>query len=319
MKKTDPTITDSRFTQLRQEAEKHLDQTLMPEPPPVEKLLHELQVHQVELEMQNEQLRQSQIELEKSRVRYVDFYDFAPVGYLTLNHEGMIDEINLPGAALLKVERSRLLNHRFAPYVATEDLDRWYNHFLSALKEDRTLSCELMLKNENGPCRYAMLDCRRLYKNKGKEIVLRVALTDITERRQIETELEQHRHNLEDMIFSRTIELIESRDAAEAANRAKTTFLANMSHELRTPMNGIMGLTDLALRRATDPKQIEWLTRSNDSAKQLLALINNILEVTQSEAEPLMLQEKNFSLSQAIGPSTLARIPRRKCRFSTRP
>jgi signal transduction histidine kinase len=77
--------------------------------------------------------------------------------------------------------------------------------------------------------------------------------TDNTARKQLADELEQHRHHLEDLVFSRTAELAESRDAAEAASRAKSMFLANMSHELRTPMNGIMGMTDLALRRATDP------------------------------------------------------------------
>ena len=86
--------------------------------------------------------------------------------------------------------------------------------------------------------------------------------TDNTARKQLADELEQHRHHLEDLVFSRTAELAESRDAAEAASRTKSMFLANMSHELRTPMNGIMGMTDLALRRATDPVQIEWLIRN---------------------------------------------------------
>ena len=78
-------------------------------------ILHELQVHQIELEMQNEQLRASQQELEQARERYVDFYDFAPVGYLTLNDRGMISEINLTGAAMIGVERHALHNLQLLP------------------------------------------------------------------------------------------------------------------------------------------------------------------------------------------------------------
>ena len=182
--------TEQNSTQLRQEAEAELthapDTKLMPRP--TEKLQHELQVHQIELEMQNEQLRQSEVELEKSRDRYVDFYDFAPVGYLTLNHEGMIDEINLTGAALLKVARNKLPYHRFASFVAMEDRDRWHRHFLSVLKHDNSLSCELALQHDNEPRFYAQLDCLRLKKD-CKEPVVRIVLTDITERKQAETEL----------------------------------------------------------------------------------------------------------------------------------
>src|SRR3989338_1264372 len=177
-------------TQLRQEAEAQLARAPAPDGPPrpAEELLHELQVHQIELEMQNEQLRQSQLELEKSRDRYVDFYDFAQVGYLTINHEGMIDEINLTGAALLKVARNKLPYHRFASFVAMEDRDCWHRHFLSVLKHDESLSCELVLQHDNGPRFYAHLDCLRLKKD-GKEPVVRIVLTDITDRKQPETEL----------------------------------------------------------------------------------------------------------------------------------
>ncbi|MDO8989738.1 MAG: hypothetical protein Q7U91_08895 [Sideroxyarcus sp.] len=83
----------------------------------VGELQHELEVHRIELEMQNEHLRQSYQELEESRDRYVNFFDFAPVGYLTLNSDGMIDEINLTAASLLGVERSKLLQYRFAPWL----------------------------------------------------------------------------------------------------------------------------------------------------------------------------------------------------------
>jgi PAS domain S-box-containing protein len=132
----------------------------------------------------------------------------------------------------------------------------------------------------------------------GKPLRMIGTNSDITERKQAEAELIQHRHHLEELIFARTAELAAARDAAEAASRAKSVFLANMSHELRTPMNGIMGMTDLALRRATDPKQIDQLTKSVVASKHLLAIINDILDISRIESERLTLEEKNFSLAQ---------------------
>jgi two-component system sensor histidine kinase/response regulator len=124
---------------------------------------------------------------------------------------------------------------------------------------------------------------------------------DVTERKAAEAELEQHRHHLEQLVFSRTAELAAARDAAEAANRAKSVFLANMSHELRTPMNGIMGMSELALRRATDPRQRDYLTRSLQASRHLLALINDILDFSRIEADRLTLNEQDFSLALVIG------------------
>jgi len=128
--------------------------------------------------------------------------------------------------------------------------------------------------------------------------------TDNTARKQLADELEQHRHHLEELVFSRTAELAESRDAAEAASRAKSMFLANMSHELRTPMNGIMGMTDLALRRATDPKQIDWLTKGAQASRHLLAILNDILDISRIEADQMTLEDLEFSLPGTIVDAT---------------
>jgi len=181
-----PTNQDS----LRAAAEAKIAHAHMPKqmPRPADKLLHELRVHQIELEMQNETLRQSQVELEKSRDRYVDFYDFAPVGYITLNHNGIIDVINLTGAALLGVERNKLPYHRFASYVAVEDRDRWYHFFLEALKRVDTVTCELSLRHEAGEHLFVRLDCLRK-SHEDQEPMVSIVMTDISENKRTQDAL----------------------------------------------------------------------------------------------------------------------------------
>ena len=128
-----------------------------------------------------------------------------------------------------------------------------------------------------------------------------VMLYDITERKAAEAELDTHRHRLEQLVETRTAELAAAKEQAEAANRAKGTFLANMSHELRTPMSGVLGMVDLALQRATDAQQIDWLSKSVRSAKHLLALLNDILDFSKIEAERLTLEHIRFQLDDVLG------------------
>jgi len=125
-------------------------------------------------------------------------------------------------------------------------------------------------------------------------------ITDITARRTVEAELARHREHLEELVESRTAALSVAKEAAEAASRAKTTFLATMSHELRTPMNAIMGMTALALDRATDPKQIDYLGKVDAAARQLLTLITDILDISRIEAEKLRLQQIDFDLHEVV-------------------
>ena len=134
----------------------------------------------------------------------------------------------------------------------------------------------------------------------GKPMQLLGITRDITERKQAEAELASYRDHLEELVESRTEDLAKALDAAEAASRAKSVFLANMSHELRTPMNGIMGMNSLALRRASDPKLIEYLNKSTASARHLLALIENILDIANFEAGRVALVEGRFSLAKLV-------------------
>lgn len=144
---------------------------------PAEELLYELHVHQIELEMQNEELRRAHIALEESRDNYADLYDFAPVGYLTLTHEGQIAEINLTAVGLFGVDRQKLLRRRFAAFVASQDGDRWDLFFSGAMGYNGRQNIKLALKHCDGTEFPAQLDCLCLSSD-DKDSTLRIALTD---------------------------------------------------------------------------------------------------------------------------------------------
>ena len=152
-----------------------------------EHVLHELQVHQVELEMQTEELCRMQTDLEESRDRYADLYEFAPVAYLTLSRDATIAAINLTGTALLGMDRAKLLNRRFAWFVAEPDLDRWSLFFIAALKRHDSHACELAMLRTDGSHFDARLDCLH---PEGDAEALRITLTDITEKKRVELELQ---------------------------------------------------------------------------------------------------------------------------------
>lgn len=158
---------------------------------PVADLLHELQVHQIELEMQNEALRQAQKALEASRDRYVDLYELSPLGYLTLTPDGLIEQINLTGSSLLGRERKNLLQKRFAAFIAQQDRDRWTRIFQQAKKIFGKAHAELMMQRGDGTVFYARLDIV-VHAGESEALVdALVALTDISERKSIEFRLKE--------------------------------------------------------------------------------------------------------------------------------
>ena len=123
---------------------------------------------------------------------------------------------------------------------------------------------------------------------------------DITTRKQAEAELARHRLHLQDLVEERTAALSIAKEAAEAANRAKSSFLANMSHELRTPMSAIIGMTGLALQRAEDPVLRDQLGKADQASQHLLGLINDVLDLSKIEAERLVLEETDFTLDGVL-------------------
>ena len=108
--------------------------------------IHELRVHQIELELQNEELRDAQIKLEDSRHKYFDLYNFAPVGYFTLDKDGIILDVNLKGAALLGVERRNLNKSTFIQYITPEHRNIFHHHMMNVLNTglEQTLDIKLL-------------------------------------------------------------------------------------------------------------------------------------------------------------------------------
>ena len=147
-----------------------------------EKLAHELHAHQIELESQNEELRRTQSDLAAARDRYLDLFDFAPVGYFTLDRSGVILECNLTGAALLGGHRAVLKGCSFSRFVSPSDGDRWHLFTREVLGEDGPHRIELALCGADNPeAWHGQVDCQQMVLP-GQELTLWVTLTNITDR-----------------------------------------------------------------------------------------------------------------------------------------
>ncbi len=171
-------------------------------------LIHDLQIHQIELEMQNDELRRVQGELEKTRDKYSHLYDFSPVGYVTLTEKGIIDESNLPLSSMLDVERATLIGKPFTRFVFSEDQDVFYKLRHRLLETEESQSCELRLEKKDGHAFFANLECMVVKNRDDDSRVIRGAVSDITERHLIAESLQEANDDLEQRVEERTVELL---------------------------------------------------------------------------------------------------------------
>jgi signal transduction histidine kinase len=197
--------------ELRRHAEARLKILRTPEALPrtsadTKRLVHELQVHQVELELQNAELSRARAEAEANAEKFFDLYDFAPVGYFTFAQQGSVLGVNLTGAALLGVERHQLLNRRFQLWVAPECLKSFNGFLKQTFGSGTRQTCELELLKTGKACLPVQIEgCRAL--NLDTEIQCRAVVVDLTERKRVEEEVRKLNVELEARVAARTAEI----------------------------------------------------------------------------------------------------------------
>ena len=273
----------------RKKTDTSLSNILPPET--TEGLLHELQVHQVELEMQNEELRESHIALDIVRTRYFDLYDLAPIGYLTLNAHGTIQQANLTVANLLGMDRGSLIKQPLSKLILKSDQDIYYLSHKKLMESGDPQSFDLQIVKSDFTTFWANLvitlansinsDADSDLDNKQE---LRVVLSDIAARKQAEHAFQ------------------EAKLIADKANLAKSEFLSSMSHELRTPLNAILGFAQLIECAAPPPtitqqKNVEQILKAG---WYLLEMINEILDLAVIESGKVVLHIESLSLAEVL-------------------
>jgi PAS domain S-box-containing protein len=183
-----------RFKKLRRQAEERLRDKAGDvsgiDIEDAQKLIHELEVHQIELEMQNEELRNMQEKLVESRNKYHKLYDFAPVGYFTLDEKARIRQVNLAGTDLLGLQRNKLINTKFSRFISPDSQDDFYFHCKRIFESTTKQTCELKLVKQGGTLIDARLDSVAVEAKAAGPGQFRTAVTDISERVQAKAVLQ---------------------------------------------------------------------------------------------------------------------------------
>lgn len=249
-----------------------------------------------------EQNRQRMMQrLRASEMRFRSYFESPLVGIAITSLEKKWLEANPFLCKLLGYSRDELTQLTWVDITYPDDIGFNITEFEKALaKKTEGYSLEKRFIRKDGVIIDASVSVRCVRSQDGSPDYFLVLIQDISARKKAEAELLEYQQQLEQMVDARTHDLALAKEAAEAANQAKTTFLANMSHELRTPMNGILGMISLARVRMTDPQGLDQIDKAKRAAERLLVLLNDILDLSKIEAERLTLEVAPFKLSAML-------------------
>ena len=294
---------------LRRRAEELLQQRTTETPssrtePESQKLVHELQVHKIELEMQNAELRHARDELETALDKYTDLYDFAPVGYFTLDRAGVIRDANLTGALLLGTECSRLIGRRFESFVSGEARPA-FAAFLGTLPESRGKEICGARLTQNGK-HLLHVQMEGAFRESGQQV--RLAVMDVSDRKWMEEKLE----TLNAALAARAAEL-------ETANIELEAFNSSVSHDLRRPLaniNGYCQLIQMACANKLDKQCSRYMGNIYEATLTMTDLIETLLKFSRILRAKIHRDTVDLSaMAQAVAGSLKTAEPDRRAVF----
>ncbi len=231
-------------------------------PEETRRVLYELQVHQIELKMQNDELRRSQDELAVSKARYFDLYDLAPVGYFTVSEQGLILEANLTGCDLLGIVRSAISKQMFPMFILTEDQDIFFLKRKLIFETEKPLAYELRMIRPDGTVFWARLDTLAAKEASGAPVA-RIVMIDVTERKKNEEMIEKMNAELEERVKQRTEELATAVEELGA-------FTYSVSHDLKAPLRAITGFANILTE--------ECAPQFDENGRRLIGVITEHVE-----------------------------------------
>jgi PAS domain S-box-containing protein len=250
---------------LRKKEEEKISHLSSPEELPIEevrRLVHELRVHQIELEMQNDALREAQAELLESNSRYTDLYDFAPVGYLTLDERCTILEANLTLARQLGIERSILIGHPFPNFVAPGEKDGFRSHVARIFQDRWQQAFETrLITRRKGEELYALLESMFVEDARGNR-QCRISVTDISDRWRAEETVRVYMNRL------------------KQSNLELQDFAFIASHDLQEPLRKVQTFGTLITEKyaeALDEEGRDFLDRMMKAAKRMSDMVHGLL------------------------------------------
>ncbi len=221
----------------------------------------------------------------------------SPESIVITSADGLIEYVNDAFVQTTGFSREEVIGKNPRILQSGKTQPETYTAMWAALSQGQTWKGEFHNQKRNGSQYVEFAIINPLRQPDGRITHYVAVKEDITEKKQLGDELDRYRHHLEELVTSRTAELNAARQQAEAANRAKSDFLANMSHEIRTPMNAIIGVTHLLRRSGASTEQLTRLNKIDSAGRHLLAIINDVLDLSKIEAGQLQLENIDFSLS----------------------
>lgn len=238
----------------------------------VQRLVYLLQVHQIELEHQNEELRIAHDELEQSRNKYVNLFDFSPIPYFTLEPEGIIQEVNLSASKMFGIERKKLIGKNFLTFVPFYEKDAFQSFLKTVFNNSVKHSRELKVTGKDKKLYHVLLDGLKLEDFVAPVQYCQVALIDLTEYKRIEESLKRSNEELKKL------------------NIAKDKFFSIIAHDLRNPFHSLLGFSEILaseIETLSNEQIVKFSKGLNDDLRNIYGLLDNLLQWSMMQRDML--------------------------------